>query len=126
MLRVSAHHGDECEEEQGEDQDDLATGEPEFSFTVGFDCQNIEEPDRKRLAHSMYHTDLPAKGGLPDNTWVDARQRSQSDESMSGPPHASVWRLSVKWWGLVPITQDNTSTYCRNGARLGDLFTPEG
>jgi hypothetical protein len=63
MLRVSAHHGDEGEEEQGEDQDDFASGEPKFSFTVGFDCQNVEETDRKKLAGSIWKADLPVKNG---------------------------------------------------------------
>ena len=41
--RVSANHGDEGEEEQGEYQNDLPTGQPEFGFTIGFDDQDVEE-----------------------------------------------------------------------------------
>lgn len=37
MGRVSTNHGDEGEKEQGEDQNDLSTRQPEFSFTISFD-----------------------------------------------------------------------------------------
>lgn len=32
---------DKCEEVQDEDQEDFASGEPEFSFTIGFDSQDV-------------------------------------------------------------------------------------
>lgn len=41
-LRVSADHGDEGEAEENEDQDDLASRQPELSFTVSFDGENVE------------------------------------------------------------------------------------
>ena len=69
MFRVSAHHGNEGEEEQGEDQDDLATGEPKFSFTIGFDCQDIEEAERNRLAWSIQNANVPAQDGRLDTIW---------------------------------------------------------
>lgn len=46
-LRVSADHGDKGEEEERENQDDLATGEPELGFTVGANRQNVQEADRE-------------------------------------------------------------------------------
>jgi hypothetical protein len=41
MLGIAANHGDEGEEEQREDQDDLASREPELSLAIGFDCKNV-------------------------------------------------------------------------------------
>lgn len=46
MLRVAANHCDEGEEEQGEDQDDLAAGQPEFGLAVGSDGQDINSARR--------------------------------------------------------------------------------
>jgi hypothetical protein len=43
VLRVAADHCHKCEAEENEDQDDLAAGEPELSFTVSLDCKNVEE-----------------------------------------------------------------------------------
>ena len=43
LLRVTSNHGDEGEREEDEDQDDLASAEPELSFTIGFDCKHVEE-----------------------------------------------------------------------------------
>lgn len=42
MLRIPAHHRDEGEEEQREDQNDLSAGEPEFGFTVRSHSKNID------------------------------------------------------------------------------------
>jgi hypothetical protein len=106
MLRVSSHHGDEGEEKQREDQDDLATGEPKFSFTVGFDCQNIEETDKKRLAWSTWNADLPVKDGLVDSTWVDGMQISRRDESIPGPPRCLG--LGIIERGVVGFLTHNT------------------
>lgn len=47
MFRVPTNHRDEGEEEQGEDQDNLAAGKPEFSFTVRFDGQNVDGAERR-------------------------------------------------------------------------------
>ncbi len=42
-ARVPSDHGDEGEEEKGEDQDDLAARQPEFGFTI---CSNSQDIDR--------------------------------------------------------------------------------
>lgn len=42
-MGVAANHGDEGEKEQREDQDDLTTGQPEFSFAVRPHGQNVED-----------------------------------------------------------------------------------
>jgi hypothetical protein len=36
-------HSDEGEKEQGEDQNDLSAGQPEFGFTISFDSQDVKE-----------------------------------------------------------------------------------
>jgi hypothetical protein len=43
FLRVAAAHGDECEGEHDEDQDNLAAGQPELGFTEDLDGENVED-----------------------------------------------------------------------------------
>jgi hypothetical protein len=43
VLRVAANHGDECEGEDDEDQDDFAAGQPELGFTEDLDGKNVED-----------------------------------------------------------------------------------
>jgi hypothetical protein len=43
VLRVAADHGDECEGEDDEDQDDLAARQPELGFTEDLDGENVED-----------------------------------------------------------------------------------
>ena len=43
MGGVSTNHSDEGEKEQGEDQNDLSAGQPEFGFTISFDSQDVKE-----------------------------------------------------------------------------------
>lgn len=42
-LGVAANHSDESEGEEQEDQDDFASGKPEFGFTVELDSENVQE-----------------------------------------------------------------------------------
>jgi hypothetical protein len=42
-LWVAPDHGDECEAEEHEDQDDLAAGKPEFGLTVRLDSEDVEK-----------------------------------------------------------------------------------
>jgi len=42
VSRVAAHHGDEREREEQEDQNDLATRQPEFSFAICTDSQDVD------------------------------------------------------------------------------------
>lgn len=69
------------------------------------------------------HREKRVEESYLDNNWAEETQKSRSDGCISGPPQCGE---SVAWWGLLPIAQDDTSTDTRNGARLGDLLTPEG
>ena len=42
-LGVATAHGDECEAEHDEDQDDLTAGQPEFGFTEDLDGEHVED-----------------------------------------------------------------------------------
>lgn len=53
-LRVATDHGDESEAEQDEDQDDLATGQPEFRLTISLDCEDVEETSRCDVSTSIF------------------------------------------------------------------------
>lgn len=61
MGRVTTDHSDECEKEQGEDQYDLATGEPKLGFTVGFHGQYVER--------TAYNVSIWLKGTEGGEAW---------------------------------------------------------
>lgn len=42
-LRVSADHRNKGEGEQHHDQDDLASRQPELSFTICLDCETVQQ-----------------------------------------------------------------------------------
>lgn len=42
VLRVATAHGNKCEPEHHEDEDDFSTGEPELALSVEFDGKDIE------------------------------------------------------------------------------------
>lgn len=42
-LRVTSDHGYEGEEEEHEDQDDFAAGQPELGLSEGADCEHVDE-----------------------------------------------------------------------------------
>lgn len=65
MLGISTDHGDEGEEKQREDQDHLATREPKLGFTIGSDCQNVQEAGMRELARSICTAWRPAEGSRP-------------------------------------------------------------
>lgn len=43
VLGIAADHGDKGEGEDDEDQDDFASGQPEFSFSKDFDGKRVED-----------------------------------------------------------------------------------
>jgi hypothetical protein len=43
VLRVTADHGDECEEEEDENKDNFSAGEPEFGLAISFYCKAVEK-----------------------------------------------------------------------------------
>ena len=46
VLRISADHSDEGEEEQREDQNDLSSRQPEFGFSVRLDSKDVYKSAR--------------------------------------------------------------------------------
>lgn len=53
VERVAAEHGDEGVDDQADDQDDFAEGEPEFGFAVPFDGEDIDEAAVERKVWLM-------------------------------------------------------------------------
>ena len=62
MCRVATNHGNKGEAEEGKDQDDFASGKPEFGFTVCFDRKDIDTATRSSSISS-------------ETLWLFSRQR---------------------------------------------------
>ena len=43
VRRVATQHADQGEEDEADDQDDFAEGEPEFGFAVPFHGEDVDE-----------------------------------------------------------------------------------
>ena len=59
MLRIATDHRNERVEEEREDQDDFATGEPKLSLTIGLDSEDV---DCTRAGQLGFYTMVEAKG----------------------------------------------------------------
>lgn len=58
VLGISTHHGDEGEEEEGEDQDDLAAREPELGLTVRSHGQDVDGAIGDKLAQCSFSREV--------------------------------------------------------------------
>lgn len=106
MLGISANHRDESEEEQGKDQNNLAAGEPEFRFTVGFDGQEVQNA-RERGQYICDVRSVPSvDSGHPNwQRGCDARHCKEKE--------------------LLPIADNHCSADSGNRTRFCDHRTPE-
>lgn len=102
---VATAHGDEGEGEEEEDQNDLATREPELSFTIRLDSENVQQSKSQsvstRMPHSSAHWEVAlgccCSGGVEVVAWGDSRIENDGDHDDS-----CVWDI------VSPETEDFT------------------
>ena len=52
LERITTQHGDECEDDESNNQENLSKGEPEFGFSVPLYCEEVD--DTKNVSHTRF------------------------------------------------------------------------